>query len=325
MLGGTLLISGFATASSQNYKAIAEFKLPGAAAQGIAVDAGGRRLFVAVDGGIAVLNADTGISLGMIPLAGAEDVLLVPGRADGTPVAATRGFATGDGKIISFSTPDLKGADAATLPTAGASSLCYDPEADLIVAVSAGGSLASLDARSGKLLGSAKVPTGAGQIACGTLNHVYVADTAANMVHVLNHATGKNEGDLPMTRGHQPSGLALDVKGRRLFVACQDGTIEIIDTDSGFTFIQLQGGKGPAKETFAWTPQGKGQWKAADFVAYEDGTLTGIRMNAYIRYVLGGEYKLSPGLRSIAYDSKTHHLFLPSIHHGAPVIVVAGY
>jgi DNA-binding beta-propeller fold protein YncE len=182
-----------------------------------------------------------------------------------------------------------------------------------------------MDAVSGKVIKSTRVATGSGQIACGTLNHVYVADTAANVIHVLNHETGKSEGDYPIMTGSKPSGLSLDTKGRRLFAACENGVIEIIDTDSGFTFIELKGGQGAAHETFAWTPQGKGQWKAASFVAQQDGTLTGVRMNAFINYTVGGQYQLTPGLGNIAYDAKTHHLFMTAARTGGPVVVVAGY
>jgi DNA-binding beta-propeller fold protein YncE len=205
------------------------------------------------------------------------------------------------------------------------SSLCYDDDAKTVAAVSAGGSLASIDAESGKVVKSWRVGTGAGQIACGTLKHVYVADTAANVVHVLNHGTGKDDGDYPIMTGSKPSGLSLDTKGRRLFVACEDGTVEIIDTDSGFTFIELKAGTGKARETFAWTPQGKGQWKAASFIVQEDGTLTGVRMNAFINYSIGGVYKLTPGLGSVAYDAKTHRLLITSIQAGKPVVLLAGY
>jgi hypothetical protein len=48
-------------------------------------------------------------------------------------------------------------------------------------------------------------------------------------------------------------------------------------------------------------------------------------MNAFINYSMGGQYKLGPGLRSIAYDDKTHHLFITSMDSGTPVVVVAGY
>lgn len=322
---GLILTAAASLASAQTYKAIGEYKLPGANAKGIAVDTAGRRLFVATSEGVAVLNADTGASLGLVPLKGATDVLLIPvmnGEEAGAPV---KGFATGDGKIVSFGLADMKASPAGALPTAGASSLCYDDDSKTVQAVSAGGSLVSVDADSGKVVHSARVATGTGQIACGTLHQVYVADTAANVVHVLNHETGANLGDYPIMNGHKPSGVTLDTKGRRLFVTCEDGVVEVIDTDSGFTFIEVAAGKGPAVETFAWTPQGKGQWKAAAFVAQQDGTLTGVRMNAYINYSVGGTYKLGPGLGGIAYDEKTHHLFLTAVHSGSPVVVVAGY
>ncbi len=325
------LICGFLFAvvtpfvSAQTYKEIAEYKLPGSSAKHIAVDAAGHRLFVAGDQGVAVLNAHTGASIGMVPLKGAQDVLLIPAMNGEEQGASTRGFATGNGRIVSFSLADLKITNAAKLPTADAFSLCYDESSNTVEAVSSSGSLVSIDADSNKIVRSAHVPTGGGQIACGTLSHVYVADTAANVVHVLNHQTGKNDGDFPIMTGHKPSGLALDTKGRRLFVTCEDGVIEIIDTDSGFTFIELRGGTGPASETFAWTPQGKGQWKAAAFIAQQDGTLTAVRMNAYINYSIGGKYKLTPGLDSVAYDAENHHLFLTATHSGTPIVVVAGY
>ena len=310
---------------AQSYKAIGSYKLPGNTAGRIAVDSEGRRLFVSTDDGIAVLNADSGAVVGMLPLKGAQDVVLIPVMNGEEPGSSTKGFATAAGRIVSFGLADLKPVETGKLPTGGASSLCYDEESNTVEAVSAGGSIATLDADSGKVLRTAHVPTGAGQIACCTLNHVFVADTAANVVHVLNYETGKSEGDYPMMTGHRPSGMTLDTKGRRLFVTCEDGVIEIIDTDSGFTFIQLQGGMGAAGETFAWTPQGKGQWKAAAFIAQKDGTLTGVRMNAYINYSIGGQYKLGEGLRNIAYDSKTHHLFLTAMRDGSPMVVIAGY
>lgn len=321
------LIAGLSSqsVSAQTYKAIGEYTLPGGAAHGIAVDSSSRRIFVASDNGVAVLNADTGASLGTVPLKGSQDVLLIPVMNGEEQGASTKGFATGDGKVVAFSLADLKITATESLPTSGGSSLCYDDDANAVVAVSAGGSIASVDAESGKLLKSARMPTGSGQIVCGTLNHVYVADPAANAVHVLNHQTGKNDGDYPIMSGNKPSGLSLDTKGRRLFVACEDGVIEVIDTDSGFTFVELKGGQGPARETFAWTPQGKGQWKAAAFIVQPDGALTAVRMMAYINYTIGGQYKLTPGLSNVAFDAKSRHLFITAMHSGKPVVVVAGY
>ncbi len=314
----------FPQAAAQTYRAIGEYEVLGSSARGIAVDSISRRIFIATGDSIAVLNTDTGAALGSIPLKDSQDVLLIPDFNGDKPGASTKGFATADGEVVSFSASEMKITGRVKFPASGASSLCYDPDAKTVEAVSPTGSLASLDAGTGKLLRSALIATGSGQITCGTLDHVYVADTAADVVHVLNHRTGKNDGDFPMMTGRKPSGLSLDTKGRRLFVACENGVIEVIDTDAGFTFIELDGAKGPAREIFAWTPQGKGQWKAAAFIAQRDGKLTAVRMNAFINYSIGGKYSLGPSLHSIAYDQKSHRLFITAMRSGRPVVVVVG-
>ena len=326
-VGVAFVFSLAAVLPAQTYKAVGEFKLPGVSAMGLAVDSDGRRLFVADGDGIAILNADTGAAMGTVSgLKGAQDVLLVPETRGDEAAPPTKGFASDEaGHVIAFSIADMKALATIKLDGPGPVSLCYDADAKTVEAVSAGGALATIDARTNKVVRAGKITTGTGQVVCGNMSHVYVADPTANVVHVLNHETMKIDGDYPMKTGNKPTGLALDTKGRRLFVTCADGVIEIIDTDAGFTFIELKGGTGVAHETFAWLPQGKGQWKAAAFVVQEDGTLSGIRMNAYINYSLGGQYKLSPGLGSVAYDDKTHHLFITSMDSGAPVVVVAAY
>ncbi len=311
--------------SAQSYKVLDRYQLHGASAGGIAVDSVARRLYVAVDEGIAILNLDTGAEVGNIPLAHADDVLLLPRQAGESGSAPVMGFATGMGSFIAFSLADLKATPVQHLATGGVTTMCFDDEARSIVAVSSKGSIASFDSETGKLQHQAKVETGAGQIACGTLHQVYVADTEHNVVHVLNDVTDHNDGDLPMFDGNGPTGLALDTRGRRLFVSCENRVIEVIDTDAGFIFTQLPGGEGASHGRFVWTPQGKGQWKAGAFFAQQDGTLIGIRMNAFINYTIGGDYKLPAGLEGIAYDPKTHHLFFSAETSGTSSVIVAGY
>jgi len=320
-------MTALSAASAQTYKAVGEYKLNGSTAKGIAVDSDGRRLFVGGDDGVTVLNADTGASIGIIAgLMKVQDVLLIPEMNGDERAPSTKGFASdASGHVIVFSMADLKPTATLRVETAGESSVCYDDDAKTVEVVGTGGSLATIDATTNKVIKSGKLTTGMGQAVCGNLARVYVADPAANVVHVLNHDTMRNEGDYRMETGSKPSGLAIDTKGRRLFVSCEDGTVEVIDTDAGFTFIELKSGSGIAHGTFTWLPQGKGQWKAATFFAQDDGTLSGVRMNAFINYSLGGAYKLTPGLGAIAYDDKTHHLYMTSMTAGAPVVVVAGY
>ena len=325
-LGLSVALSITPSLSSQTYKTIGQYKLS-AAAKGVAVDSAGRRIFVAGGDGVQALDADSGASLGVIgELKNAQDVLLIPVMNGDERTPSRRGFASDDqGEVILFSLTDLKQISSVKLQTPGRSTLCYDGDSKTVEAVSTGGSLTTIDAETGKVVKAGKIETGTGQITCGNMAHVYVADPAANVVHVLNHETMKNDGDYPMKTGHHPTGLALDTKGRRLFASCEDGVIEIIDTDAGFTFIELAGGTGVAHETFAWSPQGKGQWKAAAFIAQADGTVSGVRMNAYINYSMGGQYKLAADLGAVAYDEKTHHLFVIATQSGMPVVLVVGY
>lgn len=321
-------------ASAQTYKVIQQYKLPGASARAIALDSSSRRLFVAGDDGIAVLNADTGAALGSVSgTRNSQDVLLLPKTNGETPVASEMGYASdGAGNVIPFSLQDLKPSSTIKLGISGPSAICYDEEANTVEAVSRAGLLTTIDPTRGRVVSSRKVAVGEGQVVCGHLGRVYVADPSANVVHVLNHDSAERDSDFPTRNsnfptatGNGPTGLALDPKGRRLFVSCNDGTLDIIDTDAGFTFIVLKGGSGAAHGTFARLPQGKGQWKAAAFMGQADGTLSGVRMNAFINYTMGGQYKLVPGLGPVAYDEKTHHLFFAATEAGTPTVVVAGY
>lgn len=304
--------------SAQDYKQVATYQISAGSAMAAAVDATGRRLYVAGSGGVAVLNVDTGRQLGTIAgIHSATDVLLVSGTTDGGKV----GFAVNDDGVTIFSLQT--GRSTRTIPISGASRLCFDPFSDQVIAVGQN-TMASVNAVSGQLVNSGNVHAGEGQIACGTLGHVYAADPDANVVHVLNHKTLKNDGDYSMTVGRMPVGLTLDTRGRRLFVACKDGTIEILDTDAGFSFSHMDSGSGVAHGLFVWTPQGKDQWKAGAFFSHDDGTLTGIRMMAYIRYVPGGEWKIAPGEGGLAYDEKTHHLIVVSGSSGSASVAVLG-
>ena len=321
-LSALFVLLGALISTAQTYKPVTTYKLTNGPAA-IAVESVSRRLYVAGSGGVEVLNADTGKAMGaIVGIKDATDVLIVPVMTDDSPAASSTGFAATASGVSMF---DLASAKVSTtVPSAGATSLCYDSFTNTVAAVGPD-SLTSIDAKSGTVITSAKLHAGSGQVVCGTLGHVYVADPDANVVHVLNHNTMRKDGDYAMPAGAKPSGLTLDTKGRRLFVSCEDGTLDVVDTDSGFTFIEMHSGMGTARGVFAWTPQGAGHWKAAAFFAHADGTLTGVRMMAFINYTLGGEWKIVPKIGGIAYDARSHQLFGLSQSGDSPEIIVLGF
>src|SRR5260370_34418433 len=80
------------------------------------------------------------------------------------------------GHVIAFSLADMKPTASIKLETSGRVLLCYDIDAKTVEAVSAGGSLTTIDADANKVVKAGKIVTGAGQIVCGNMGHVYVAD-----------------------------------------------------------------------------------------------------------------------------------------------------
>lgn len=309
-------------AVAQTYKTLARYKLSAGSPAAIAVDAAHRRIYVAESSGVAVLNADTGASMGAVAgIDNASDVLVLPTKSDEGTGKSSTGFAVTRSGVAMFDLASQK--VTAKADAAGAVSLCYDRFTETIAAVGPD-TIAGIDAVTGKLIGVAKVHAGSGQIACGILGHVYVADSDANVVHILNHITLRGDGDYAMPAGSRPSGLTLDTRGRRLFVACEDGSIQIVDTDAGFTLSRFHSGSGPAHGVFAWKPQETSGWKAGAFFAHDDGTLSGIRMMAFINYTLGGAWKIAPRIGSIAYDERSHRLYVASSSGNASGILVLG-
>jgi DNA-binding beta-propeller fold protein YncE len=299
------------------YKVLGEYRLQGGAAKGIGIDPSGRRLFVASGDRVEVLNADTGAAMGIISQTDAQEVLLVND--------SRRGFASGNGSITMFDTEILKVLRVTSLQASGGGSMCYSNYRNAVYVISSkSGDISAVDAKSGELLRTASLEPGLGQIACGSFDYLFVASPEKNVVHVVSARTLAVLGDYPMKSGERPTGMALDTVGRRLFVACANGWDEIIDTDAGFIFQEIEIGKGPARSAFAMLPQGMGGWRGAAFVASDDGTFSLIRMNAFVDYSLGGKVTLPTSVHSVALDEKSHRLFVTAKRQGKPVVLVLG-
>ena len=304
-----------AYAADNGYHIITRYKLSGRGKVGnVQVDPEARRLYVAHGDRVDVLNADTGAVAGTIPSNGSNDVVLAPD--------IKRGFiSNGTGASVTIFDPaTLKVIKTAKLNAENPSALEYDPDVKRVFVVTTGG-VTALDADSGEVAGSVTLDGRLGRLVSNDYGRLYVAAEDKNAIHVVDTTSVKFLGDFPIGDGEGPTGVALDASGRRLFVACANGHLPVIDTDIGFTFQELSIGKNAVSDVFAFTPQGKTGWRGGVFVASSDGTLSLIKMNAFINYSAEGQVKLPSGVGSIAFDSKTHRIFLPT-SNGAEILVV---
>jgi DNA-binding beta-propeller fold protein YncE len=302
------------TGNDAGYHILAKYTV-GRRMGNVGVDSAARRIFVTTSSGVEVLDADSGERVSGISVSDARDVLLVP--------ALKRGFvSSGSGDSITmFAMDTLKILKVIHLLGKDADALAYGPGTRRVfVAETGSGEVAAIDAETGSLVSSVPLSGRLEQMVADGYGELFVAADDKDAIHVVDPQTLKFLGDFPVDSGCSPSALALGPYGRRLFVACRDGQIQIIDTDIGFTFERLPIGTGDAGEAFTFKPQGEDGWKGATFVVSSDGVLSLVRMDAFIHYSSAGRVTLQPGTVSVAYDSKTHHLFVPA----GPVLLVVG-
>jgi DNA-binding beta-propeller fold protein YncE len=308
--------NAIAQAADDGYHVLARYKLAGRGKTGnVRVDSEARRLYVARADRVYVLNVDTGAVTGSIGANGSNDIVLAP--------EAKHGFISNgaSASLTMFDPATLKVLKTIKLNAENPNAMEYDPEAKRVFVVANGG-VTAIDADSGEVTGSVPLEGRLGGLVSNDYGRLYVASPDKNAIHVVDTGALKFIGDFPIGNGEGPISVALDASGRRLFVACSNGHLPIVDTDIGFTFQELQIAKDPVSDVFTFNPQGKGGWRGAVFVASADGSLSLIKMNAFINYSNGGEVKLQPGITSVAFDSKTHRLFFPASSSTAEILVV---
>lgn len=301
------------------YRVRAEYKLEGAGAAGnLWLDAASRRLYVARANRVDVLNADSGSREGSMPAQGAAGIVLVDG--------ASRGFFANraGGSVSEFNPAASSVIKSVALDAKGPESLAYDADAQKVFVVAPDSNeVVALDARTGEVAGRVILKGHLRQAISNGMGSLFVAAEDLNAIHVVDTHSLKFLGDIPSGDAEGPVSLAIDPSGRRLFAACADGKLAVIDTDIGFTFEELDIGTGDAGSVFTFTPQGNGGWKGADFVASADGKLTLVQMNAFIRYSVGGGVSIPKGIDHVVYDPQTHRVFLSQSTPSPEVLVLA--
>lgn len=117
----------------------------------------------------------------------------------------------------------------------------------------ASGNIYSADLRTAKLLalnstsGAQTMISVAGQIHSMISNQRgYLFASIANkpVVEVIDVHMNKSLGEINLLGCESTTGLAIDIHERRLFVACSNGWMQILDTDTGYRLNRLPIGKG---------------------------------------------------------------------------------
>jgi len=270
------------------------------------VDSDARRVYISHGSHTVVMNADTYAIEGDIP-----DTQGVHGIAVASGLG--RGFVS-DGRANAVTIFDLK-----TLKTIGTvktdanpDAIVYDPASKRVFTFNGRGkNSTAINAADGSVAGT--IPLGGKPefaVADGK-GSVYVnGEDTSELIH-LDSQNLKELHRWPLAPCKSPSGLAGDLKSRRLMAVCDDKVSSIIDADSGKVVANPAICEGP--DAAAFDPSSN-----YFFASCGDGNLTVIHEDSPDKYTVVENVPTKRTARTLGLDLKTHKIFLPSAEFDPP-------
>lgn len=272
----------------------------------VGVDSANRRIYVSHGTHVVVLDADTQATVGDIP-----DTPGVHGIA--VAVDLGRGFIS-NGRANTVTIFDLKtftvlgSVNTGTNPDA----IIYDPVSHNVFAFNGRSKDATvIDGASGSVAGT--IPLGGKPefaVADGKGSvYVNIEDTSE-----LAHLDAKALKELhrwPLKPCEEPSGLAMDLKTRRLFAGCSNKLMAVVDADSGKVVTTIPIGQGV--DANAFDPETK-----LAFSSNGEGTLTVVHEDSPDKFTVVENVPTKRSARTMGLDLKTHNIFLPAAEYDPP-------
>jgi YVTN family beta-propeller protein len=134
---------------------------------------------------------------------------------------------------------------------------------------------------------------------------IFVNGETTSTIIVFDATTYKEITRFKIDGGESPTGLDIDRKTNRLFIACGDSkTMVIMDASSGKTIAKFPAG---GTDGLVFDPALK-----VAYASNGEGTITAVRELNANQFELVENITSEPSARTIGIDLTTHHLFLPA-------------
>ena len=273
----------------------------------LAFDSATRRLFISRGTKVMVVDVDAGKVVGEIPdTPGVHGIALPAGSGNGF---TTNGQA-GNVSIFDSKTLQVVGhADAGKNPDA----IVYDPATKRIFAMNGRGNDATaIDVATGKAAGTVALG-GAPEFAVSDgAGHVYVNLEDKSQVQQIDSRNLVVTATWPLAPCEGPSGLAIDEAHHRLFSACHNKLMAILDADSGKVIATVPIGAGVDGAEF---DPGTGFAFASNG---QSATLSVVHEDAPDKFTAIDDVPTQMGARTMTIDPKTHQVFLVTAQFTPP-------
>lgn len=295
--------AGSASESSTHFKVTHSAVIGGEGSWDYAeYDSRRHRLFVARVGGTLVLDADSMKADGTIrAMAGT--------RTHGVALAEDLGVGmTSNGADQTSTIFDLASLATLRVVSLGIApdNIIYDPATRHAVAFDGDGNVAvAFDPKSGAIAARIKLPSSPEGPAVNAGGRLYVNLSDAGEIATIDTHTWSLQAHWPIGGGcKDPTPLAMDRLGGRLFSACRNGLLAVLDPETHKLLAELPIGKGA--DSVAFDPR-----RHLIFVSCYDGTLTIVRAVTPTHYEVLQTVTTAPAARTLALDTAGPRIFLP--------------
>ena len=299
-----LALAAAAAFAAEGYRVITKIKIGGEGRWDyVAMDPANRRLYVSHGSSVEVVDPDAGKVVGTISgLHGVHGIAIANDLG--------KGFIT-NGQSGSVTFFDLKTLAKSAEPTAGKNpdAVCYEPKTKHVFAINhTGGDATAIDAKTGEVLKTFPIGASAEFCQADGAGKLYVNIESSNEVVEIDAAKNEVTRRTSILPCEGPSGLAIDVKGKKLFSVC-DGVMAVTDIPTFKVIATPKIGQGP------------------DAAAFDPGTglafsSNGASSTLSIVKQVNGSYQTvdtvntERGARTMALDPQTHKIFLLAAEFG---------
>jgi DNA-binding beta-propeller fold protein YncE len=270
----------------------------------MALDGRTRLLYVTHGNAVEILNIDTGVKgEPIVDLNGVHGVAFAPER--------NRGYLS-NGRGNTVSVFDLKTHEILEeVPSSGQNpdSVMYDAFSGRVFTFNGRtGNATAIDAATNEVVGTVDIggkPEFAVTDGKGT---IFVNNEDTSEIVAFDAKSLEVTKRWSIAPGEGPSGLAIDLKGERLFSVC-DEILVVSDFINGKVVTTIPIGGGP--DAVRYDP-GTG----LIFASNGEGTLSVIKQESPDNYILVETVPTARGARTMELDPETHHVFVVTAEYG---------
>jgi len=254
---------------------------------------------------VNILNKNTGDSVGVIPnTTGVHGIAFAP--------SFKKGF-TSNGKLNTVTVFDIKtNAVQGEIKTGeNPDAIMYDPYSKKVYTCNGKSKdLSVIDPATNTVVKTIELGGKPETAVSDEAGKLYINIEDKNEIAVVNTKTFVVERRWKIGKGDEPSGLAIDLKTKRLFAGCGNKLLIVVNAENGNVVKELPIGDGcdgvgfDAGLKYVYSSNG-------------EGTLTVIKERSANDFEVLENAPTKKGARTIAVDEKTHKIYLPTADFAA--------